>query len=93
MRNTEQDAGMYTIDHQCTQVAIENARAAGLDIPSGLGKLYNPWVPIVVEAATPYHLDKELKAKGLVPDQVMGERFQNYLPMNTPRVVPNPLNR
>jgi hypothetical protein len=80
MRNIRADAGIFSLDRQCTSVAIETARGADISVPDGLGKVHLPWIPYSPTVSTPYHLDKELQQKSkLVPTIVGAEHLKDQL--------------
>jgi RHS repeat-associated protein len=80
MTTIRADAGVYSLDRQCTSVSIETARAAGITVPDGLGEISHPWIPYNPTVSTPYHLDQELQDKSrLVPTTVGAEHFKNQL--------------
>lgn len=74
-----QDAGMYTMDHQCTSVALEVTKAASVDVPKGLGKVSGYGVPAGAMEPNPYHLNQELKGRGLIPVFKPGTEFKGLL--------------
>jgi hypothetical protein len=68
----------------CTSAAIEVGRATRAEIPAGVGKVSAYGAPAGMKQATPYHLNQELKAKGLLPTQVNGEYFKGVLDIVPP---------
>jgi RHS repeat-associated protein len=89
IQGTTKSPGSYTMHNNCTLIPIEAGHEAEIDLPSGWGKTSgHPWLPgYRPETYTPYHLDKGLKSKGLVPAEVGTEYFENYLPIQSPKAA------
>ncbi|MER5942507.1 SpvB/TcaC N-terminal domain-containing protein [Streptomyces sp. NPDC001928] len=75
----KQDAGMYTPAHQCTSVAEEVGAATSVNLPQGIGKFNAYGMPAGAEEPTPYHLNQELKGRGLIPVVKPGTEFKGLL--------------
>jgi RHS repeat-associated protein len=73
------DAGTYTVDHQCTSVALQVGNATGVGLPSGVGKVSGYGLPVGFTVANPYHLNEALRSQGVRSSDVTGEHFKGLL--------------